>query len=232
MQKNLLISLGFFVFLLGAILPAQADYTCAESIDLVNQKINAIKKEIANRQANPNASAIGIQKLISINKLIQATYKIILKSRVGADFTKYSPAEWDAHDPAELIKNISNEEETLATLKEQTKDLENLKETLIDYDTADGLCDFELGANDWVFDISFSLREKYPEIIYKFELFANRNLEVLDILPSSPGLIREEFEDEIFDKTELRAIVKQEIKNRKQILRKVIRIYRLTNKIS
>ena len=231
-EMRLFLSILLMIFWVSSGLKAQADYTCTQALTLVDQKINSVKKEIAQRKQSPEKNTSTIQKIKFINRLIQATYKIIQKSRVGEGLVKYTEAEWLEHNPAELVANIQETQIDNKELQANLDDLKSIKTTLTDYDSADALCDFEIGANPWIEAIDFSVEGKYGQIIDKFELFANRNLEILDILPSSPGLIREEFEDEIFDKTELRTVVKQEIKNRRAMVSKVVRIYRSTKKLS
>lgn len=226
------LSIFLMIFWASSAQKAQANYTCTQALTLVDQKINSIKKEIAQRKQNPAKNSSDIQKIKSINSLIQATYKIIQKTRVGEGLVKYTETEWLEHNPAELIANIQETKIENAVLQSDLKDLQDIKTSLTDYDSADSLCDFEIQANPWIELIDFSVEGKYGRIIDKFELFANRNLEILDILPSSPGLIREEFKDEIFDKTELRTVVKQVIKDRRSMIRKVVRIYRSTKRLT
>jgi hypothetical protein len=224
--------LFFLLVFETTVLKAKADYTCSKAISLVDKKSREIKKEIYFRKLNPGKTLLDISRLKSINKQIQLVYKITQKSRVGSGFLKYSKTDWQEHNPAELIVNIQENKIDLDGLNEYLIDLKKTKQVLIDFNSSDALCDFEIAINPWIEDIHYSLPGKYPEIFNKFDLFTRRNLEILEILPSSPGLIREEFEDEIFNKAELKAVVKQEIKNRRLMIKKVVRIYRSTKKLS
>jgi hypothetical protein len=231
----MIIEMRFFlrillIFFLGSGLKAQAGYTCAEALTLTNKKIRVVKKEIFDLKQNPNKNSSSIQKIKSINNLMLSTYKLTQKSRVGEGFTKYSPEEWQEHNPSELIANIQVLDQK--ALNDELIALNFVKNKLINYQTDDVLCSFQMHDNPWIESLDLSNQGKFGPILDKFILFVNRNLSILDELPTSPALIKDEFRGEPFTKVQLKIVVKQEVKNRRLLVRRLTRIYRSTKKLS
>lgn len=223
-------------------LSVSAEYTCTEAIALVDSKITLVRNEIKalkNNQVKSSKPNLKLNRIKQINRLIQRCYKLIDKSRVGPGKVKYSETDWLEDNPEADIAALaepSSEEDTntIEELKLLIEDLQTVKTNLEANDGLDVLCDFEILANPWIETIDFSDTDTndYSAVILKFQRFASKNIAIFEKLPSSSGLIRDEFAPDYSNKAVLRRVVKRERKNRRLIYRLVIRIYRATEKLS